>query len=61
MDAAATVVAWCTCCPSWRVMRATRGQAQLAAAAHLELVHDDKKRAAKVRELAARKLHGDTP
>lgn len=55
------VLAWCAECPPWRRLTADRPAAQLAAAAHLELVHGapGKARAARLRELAARARHAD--
>lgn len=48
------VLAACRDCPSWRELRDDRPAAQLAAAAHLQLVHGDPAAARKLRELATR-------
>jgi hypothetical protein len=48
------VLAWCRQCPSWREHRPTRQAAQLAAAEHVRLVHDDAARASQLREAAAK-------
>lgn len=57
------VLATCRGCPSWREHRNSRGPVLLAAAAHAELVHDDHRRAAELRELARRwrTRHADAP
>lgn len=45
-------LAWCTSCPPWRVLRADRSSALLAAADHLERVHQLTGAAANLREQA---------
>jgi hypothetical protein len=62
LDASArTVVAVCTSCAPWRVLRASRPAALRAAATHLEAVHADHAKAADLREQAARidRRHAD--
>jgi hypothetical protein len=54
LDASArSVVAWCSSCPPWRRI-GPRPAALREAADHLELVHDDAKRARQLREQARR-------
>lgn len=47
------VLAYCRTCPPWRELAWDRPEALRAAATHLDLVHGDKKAAARLRERAA--------
>lgn len=51
---AASQLAHCAACPSWRELRGERAAALTAAADHALRVHDDKATAAQLRELATR-------
>lgn len=51
---AASQLAHCAACPSWRELRGERSAALIAAAEHAVRVHDDTARANQLRELATR-------
>lgn len=55
------VLAYCVKCPPWRELRGQRTAALLAAADHLEYVHDALRKAADLREQARRieRRHAD--
>lgn len=46
------VLAWCTSCPPWRTLTASRSDAYEAAADHAEHVHGDKQAAKEHRRRA---------
>lgn len=46
------VLAWCTSCPPWRELQASRSDGYEAAARHAELVHGDKQAAKELRRRA---------